>query len=96
MSTMFETRNDLDSSFIQETFRESEGHNNLRNKNEFIQQRVRLVGNGPQSSFLTESSFFTADKESSFELLVYQLIIGWPRSYKTSFTRVDLNEVLPF
>ena len=41
--------NDLNPSFMQEIFCENESHYNLRNNNEFVQPRVRSVGNGTES-----------------------------------------------
>ena len=49
MTEMYKTRNDLNPSFMQEIFCESESHYNLRNNNEFVQTRVRSVGNGTES-----------------------------------------------
>ena len=46
---MCKTRNDLNPSFMQESFFENESHYNLRNNNEFVQPRVRSVGNGRES-----------------------------------------------
>ena len=46
---MYKTRNDLNPSFMQEIFCENESHYNLRNNNEFVQPRVRSVGNGTES-----------------------------------------------
>ena len=49
MIEMYKTRNDLNPSFMQEIFCENESHYNLRNNNEFVQPRVRSVGNGTES-----------------------------------------------
>ena len=49
MTEMYKTRNDLNPSFMQEIFCENESHYNLRNNNEFVQPRVRSVGNGTES-----------------------------------------------
>ena len=49
MTEMYKTRNDLNPSFRQEIFCENESHYNLRNNNEFVQPRVRSVGNGTDS-----------------------------------------------
>ena len=49
MIEMYKTRNDLNPSFMQEIFCENESHYNLRNNNEFVQPRVRSVGNGIES-----------------------------------------------
>ena len=46
---MYKIRNDLNPSFMQEIFCENESHYNLRNNNEFVQPRVRSVGNGTES-----------------------------------------------
>ena len=46
---MYKTRNDLNPSFMQEIFCENESHYNLRNNVEFVQPRVRSVGNGTES-----------------------------------------------
>ena len=45
MTEMYKTRNDLNPSFMQEIFYENESHYNLRNNVEFVQPRVRSVGN---------------------------------------------------
>ena len=49
MIEMYKTRNDLNPSFMQEIFCENIIHYNLRNNNEFIQPRVRSIGNGTES-----------------------------------------------
>ena len=49
MSEMYKTRNDLNPSFMQEISFENESHYNLRNNNEFVQPRVRSIGNGTES-----------------------------------------------
>ena len=49
MTEMYKTRNDLNPSFMQEIFCENESHYNLRNNVEFVQPRVRSVGNGTES-----------------------------------------------
>ena len=49
MTEMYKTRNDLNPSFMQESFFENESHYNLRNNIEFVQPRVRSVGNGTES-----------------------------------------------
>ena len=49
MTEMYKTRNDLNPSFMQEIFCENESHYNLRNNNEFVQPRVRSVGNDTES-----------------------------------------------
>ena len=49
MTEMYKTSNDLSSSFMQEIFCENESHYNLRNNIEFVQPRVRSVGNGTES-----------------------------------------------
>ena len=46
---MHKTRNDPNPSFMQEIFFENESHYNLCNNNEFVQPRVRPVGNGTES-----------------------------------------------
>ena len=48
MTETYKTRNDLNPSFLQETFFENKSHYNLRNNNEFVQPRVRSVGNGTE------------------------------------------------
>ena len=48
MTEMYNTRNDLTPSSMQEIFCESESHYNLRN-NEFVQPGVRSVGNEAES-----------------------------------------------
>ena len=49
MTEMYKTRNYLNPSFMQEIFCENESHYNLRNNVEFVQPRVRSVGNGTES-----------------------------------------------
>ena len=49
MTEMYKTRNDLNPSFMHEIFFENESHYNLRNNNEFVQPRVRSMGNGTES-----------------------------------------------
>ena len=49
MTEMYKTRNDLNPSFMQEIFYQNESHYNLRNNDEFVQPRVRSVGNGTES-----------------------------------------------
>ena len=49
MTEMYKTRNDLNPSFMQEIFLENESHYNLRSNNDFVQPRVRSVGNGTES-----------------------------------------------
>ena len=49
MTDMYKTRNDLNPSFMQEIFLENESHYNLRSNNDFVQPRVRSVGNGTES-----------------------------------------------
>ena len=49
MTEMYKTKNGLSPSFMQEIFRESTTHYNLRNNNEFTQPRVRSVSNGTES-----------------------------------------------
>ena len=45
----YRLRNDLNPSFMQEIFLENESHYNLRSNNDFVQPRVRSVGNGTES-----------------------------------------------
>ena len=49
MIEMYKTINDLNPSLIKELFCEIESHYNLRNNVEFVQPRVRSVGNGTES-----------------------------------------------
>ena len=49
MTEMYNTRNDLNPSFMQETCFENESHFNLRNNNEFLQPGVRSVENGTEN-----------------------------------------------
>ena len=49
VTEMYETKKDLDPSFMQEIFYENVGRYNLRNNNEFIQPRVRSVNSGTES-----------------------------------------------
>ena len=49
MTEIYKTKNDLNPSFMQEIFCENESHYNLRNNVEFVQPRVRSVGNGTES-----------------------------------------------
>ena len=49
MTEMYKTRKDLNPSFMYEIFCENESHYNLRNDIEFVQPRVRLVGDGTES-----------------------------------------------
>ena len=49
MTEIYKTRNDLNPSFMQEIFCENQSHYNLRNNVEFVQPRVRSVGNGTES-----------------------------------------------
>ena len=43
MSEIYKTKNDLSPAFKQEIFYKNENHNNLRNNNEFLQPKERLV-----------------------------------------------------
>ena len=49
MTEMYKTINDLNPSFMKEIFCENESHYNLRNNVEFVQPRVRSMGNGTES-----------------------------------------------
>ena len=65
MTEMYETKNGLNPSFMQEIFCENATHYNLRNNNEFVQPRVKSVSNG------TESVRFKGEGEGEGEVAFF-------------------------